>query len=38
MEGNSTEVPEASNNLNEDNIIPLKDRTSDVDKMARAGK
>ncbi|CAL1686476.1 unnamed protein product [Lasius platythorax] len=36
MEGNSTEVPEASNNLNEDNIIPLKDRTSDVDKMARA--
>ncbi|XP_029170163.1 membralin isoform X2 [Nylanderia fulva] len=34
MEGNSTEVPEASNHLNEDNI-PLKDRTADVDKIAR---
>lgn len=35
-EGNSTEVPETSNHLNEDNVIPLKDRTLDVDKMARA--
>ncbi|XP_029663900.1 membralin [Formica exsecta] len=35
-EGNSTEVPETSNHSNEDNVIPLKDRTLDVDKMARA--
>ncbi|XP_072749636.1 membralin isoform X2 [Anoplolepis gracilipes] len=34
-EGNSTEVPEASNHSSEDNVIPLKDRTLDVDKMAR---
>lgn len=35
-EGNYTEMPDA-NHLNNDNIIqPLKDRTSDVDKMARA--
>ncbi|EZA52467.1 membralin [Ooceraea biroi] len=34
-EGNSTEVPEA-NHLNEDDIIHLRDRTLEVDKMARA--
>ncbi|XP_011704043.1 PREDICTED: membralin isoform X2 [Wasmannia auropunctata] len=32
VEGNSTEVPD---HLNEDNVVQLKDRTSDVDKTAR---
>ncbi|XP_036144068.1 membralin isoform X2 [Monomorium pharaonis] len=32
VESNSTEVPD---HLNEDNIVQLKDRTSDVDKTAR---
>jgi len=35
VEGNSTEVPD---HLNEDNVIQLKDRSSDVDKTARIGK
>ncbi|XP_024883534.1 membralin isoform X1 [Temnothorax curvispinosus] len=32
VEGNSTEVPD---HLNEDNVVQLKDRTSDVDKTTR---
>ncbi|XP_077263168.1 membralin isoform X2 [Temnothorax americanus] len=32
VEGNSTEVPD---HLNEDNVVRLKDRTSDVDKTTR---
>ncbi|EFN63664.1 Membralin [Camponotus floridanus] len=34
-EGNSTDVPEANNHSNEDNVIPLKDRTLDAEKMAK---